>query len=278
LVARARGAQLAGHLVQRDLCSGLEAATRQVLAAAVVGADESGDLASAWSGWALEAFADAYSVLMVGGSAAWAIDELQHGTPSDLVTACKPGDHYPPYAVRLALLGELCHLAGVGGTWPRAADMADWLDGLDAGVVPAGVRMIVRRHLAVTPAAAAALLSLPVGDSTLLGVSGLKPDWFSASGRVQRWSQDMGRPSASFGPVRDRPAARHGIAAGVMAWAGASEGDYVADVIHRNLVELLPMCGEPGVLAAPPEPSSVAAIASKLAARLLDDIAKDAVR
>jgi hypothetical protein len=267
-----------GHLVQRDLCPGLEAATRQHLMDAVAGADESGDLASAWSGWALESFADAYSVLMVGDSAAWAVDELQHGTPADLVTAWEPGDHYPPPAVRSALLGEFCHLTGVGGTWPRAADVAAWLDRLDADAVPPGARATVRRHLAVTTAVAAALLSLPIGDSTLLGVSGLKPDWFGAVGRVRRWSEDMGLPSASFGPAGDRPAARHGIAAGVTAWAAAPEGDGAGGVIHRNLVALLPTCGEPGVLAEPPEPSSVEAIASKLAARLLDDIAKDALR
>jgi hypothetical protein len=264
-----------GHLVQSDLCDGLEAATRQALTTAVAGADpENGELAAYWSGWALEAFADAYSVLMVGDSAAWAIDELQHGTPADLVTDCEPGDRYPPPSVRLALLGELCHLAGVGGPWPRAEDVAAWLDGLDAGAVPAGARAQARRHLAVTQAAAAALLAMPVGDSTLRGVSGLKPDWFAAGGRVRRWSQDMGRPSASFGPARDRPAARHGIAAGVMAWAWGPEGDRAGGVIHGNLVDLLPTCGEPGVLAQPPEPADVDAIASKLAARLLDDIAK----
>jgi hypothetical protein len=279
-----------GHVVQSDLCNGLEAATRQALTTAVAAAGKSGksgdsgdsgdaaELASFWSGWALEAFADAYSVLMVGDSAAWAIDELQHGTPADLVTACEPGDRYPPPCVRLALLGELCHLAGVGSTWPRAADVAAWLDGLDAAAAPAGARTQARRHLAVTQAAAAGLLGLPVGDSTLRGVSGLKPDWFGDSGRVRRWSQDMGRPSASFGPVSDRPAARHGIAAGVLAWAWGPEGDRAADVIHGNLVGLLPTCGEPGVLAQPPEPSAVDAVASKLAARLLDDIAKDATK
>jgi hypothetical protein len=265
-----------GHLVQSDLCGGLEAATRQALTTAVVGAGpEHGELVGFWSGWALEAFADAYSVLMVGDGAAWAIDELQHGTPADLVTDCEPGDRYPPPALRLALLGELCHLAGVGGTWPKAEDVAAWLDDLGAAAVPAGARAQVRRHLDVTAAAAAALLGMPVGDSTLRGVSGLKPDWFGAGGRVRRWSQDMGRPSASFGPVSDRPAARHGIAAAVLAWAWGPDGDHAADVIHGNLVDLLPMCGEPGVLAQPPEPAAVDAIASKLAARLLDDIAKD---
>jgi hypothetical protein len=260
-----------GHLVQRDLCPGLEAATRQALTDAVAGSD----LSSAWSGWAMEAFADAYSVLMVGASAAWAIDELQHGTPADLVTVPKPGDRYPPAAVRLALLGELCHLAGVGGGWPRATDLTAWLAGLDASAVSEGARTAVAAHLAVTPAAAGALIGLPVGGSTLLDVSGLKPAWFGAGSRMRRWIKDMALPSPSFGPVGDRPAARQGIAAGVLAWAGAQQGDGAAGIIHGNLLDLLPACGEPGILAAPPEPSAVAAIASKLAARLLDDMAKD---
>ncbi len=263
-----------GHHIQHDLSSDLEASTRQALAAAVAGPGGSDTLANAWWGWALEAFADAYSVLMVGDGATWAIDELQHGTLADLVTAPEPGDRYPPPAVRLALLGELGHRAGVGGAWPGAVEMAAWLDGLDAGAVSRGARKAVQDHLAVTPATAAALLDLPVGGSTLRGVSGLKPAWFGADSRVQRWARDMRQSSPSFGAVGDRPAARQAIAAAVMAWTGA-QPDGAADAIHANLLDLLPRCGEPGVLAAPPEPSSVEAVASKLAGRLLHDVAKD---
>jgi hypothetical protein len=263
-----------GHHIQHDLSSGLEASTRQALAAAVAGFGGSETLASAWWGWALEAFTDAYSVLMVGDDATWAIDELQNGTPADLVTGPEPGDRYPPPAVRLALLGELGHRAGVGGAWPGAAEMAAWLDGLDAGAVSQGARRAAQDHLTVTPATAAALLDLPVVGSTLRGVSGLRPAWFGADSRVQRWARDLRQSSPSFGAVGDRPAARQAIAAGVMAWTGAQRGG-AADAIHANLLDLLPRCGEPGVLAAPPEPSSVEAVASKLASRLLRDVAKD---
>jgi hypothetical protein len=266
-----------GHLVQRDLGQGLEDAAMRALAEAAV-ASGAGDLAPAWLGWAEEAFADAYSVLMVGDQAAWAIDELQHSTPAELVKAPKSGDRYPPPAVRLALLGELCALAGVGGSWPTAKATVSWLDGLAADAVPAGARAAVKRHLAVAPAAAVGLLSLPVAGSTLRKVSGLRPDWFAAGSRVQRWSGDLRTAAPSYGPVGERAAARHAIAAGVRAWTTQPVADDTARMIHRNLVGLLPRCGEPGVLAAPPEPANVAAVAARLAGRLLGDMADAAAK
>ena len=139
--------------------------------------------------------------------------------------------------------------------------------------------MAVERHLVVVPAAATALLNLPVGGSTLRGVSGLKPAWFRPQSRMQRWTNDMRRPSPSFGAAGDRPAARHAIAAGVMAWAAAPADDGAAAAVHANLLELLPRCGGTGFLAAPPAPpapASVEAVASKLAGRVLDDVAQDA--
>jgi hypothetical protein len=266
-----------GHHIQHDLSSDLEASTRRTLSAAVAASGGSDTVVGAWCGWAQEAFADAYSVLMVGDGTTWAIDELQRGTPADLVTVPEPGDRYPPPAVRLALLGELGHRAGGGGEWPGAAEMAVWLGGLDARAVPSAAREAVEKLLAVTPAAAAALLDLPVGGSTLRVVSGLKSAWFAADSRAQRWTSDIKQPSPSFGAVRDRPAARHAIVAGVRAWTGTQGDDSTATTIHVNLLDLLPWCGEPGFLAAPAEPASIEAVASKPAGRLLHDMAKDPV-
>ena len=77
----------------------------------------------------------------------------------------------------------------------------------------------------------------------------------------------------SFGPVGERVAARQAIAASVLAWTSEPAADGAAAVIHRNLVGLLPRCGEPGTLAVPLAPDGVEATADRLAGRLLDDMA-----
>ena len=131
-----------GHHVQRDLVPTLVADTRAAVAAAV-GACAGAGLADDWAGWAVEAFADTYSVLMVGAGAVWAIEELQLAEPARLVTAPAPGDRYPPPAVRLSLLGELCRAAGVrpDGGPPGAAELLGWLRTLpDTEVRPAAQR------------------------------------------------------------------------------------------------------------------------------------------
>ncbi|GAB3133921.1 hypothetical protein [Microbispora hainanensis] len=78
-----------GHHVQKDL--GLERATREAIRRI---ADEDD---TRWTGWGLELFADAYSVLMVGSSARWAVEELQYGMT-------RPSARYPPWDVRVALI------------------------------------------------------------------------------------------------------------------------------------------------------------------------------
>jgi hypothetical protein len=254
-----------GHHVQQDLMPTLATDTRSALASAA-----GAELADDWVGWSLEAFADAYSVLMVGQGAAWAIDELQLARPARLVSATRPGDRYPPPAVRLALLGELCRAAGIAqaAAPPGAADVLGWLRALPESTVGPAARSAVERHLAVVPAVAGALVELPVGGSTLRAVSGLRQEWFAGAGRVRGWSRQLRSPRPMLFPLGTRPAARLAIAAGVAVYTEPeAAGDL--DRLRSNLLDVLPSCGARGVLAAPPPAADLRALADRLAARLV---------
>jgi hypothetical protein len=258
-----------GHHVQKDLQPALEADTRAALTAVT------GELAEHWSGWALEAFADAYSVLMVGSTAAWAIDELQFAAPIKLVTAPRPGDRYPPPLVRLALLGELARHSGAVAavTPPSASEARAWLAALPDGAVPPRARDVVDQHLAVTPQVAAALVELPVAGSPLRAISGLQPGWFAGSGRVSTWSRQLSSAAPVLAPVQVRPAARLAVAAAVARYQELSADprpDMNADLdrLRTNVLRILPTCGEPGVFAPAPAPD-VTALADELASRLV---------
>ncbi|HEU0104285.1 MAG TPA: hypothetical protein VFR07_18390 [Mycobacteriales bacterium] len=252
-----------GHHVQRDLADGLVAGSRAAVAVAA------GDLADDWSAWSLEVFADAWSVLMVGPHAAWAVQELQHGPPDALVVVPAPGDRYPPPAVRWALLGELARSAGVAGPGCDGAEQVrGWVDGLPAAAVHPKARAAVQQQLAVVPAVAAALVGLTIGERTLGQVSGLRPQWFGAGGRTDLWSGQLAAVAPVLSPLKERPAARIAVSAGVRAAATCADPATRAVVAH-NLLGVLPSCGGPGTLAAT-SVVDVSGLADDLAGRLLE--------
>jgi len=261
-----------GHHVQKDLAPDLEQVTREkVIDAAATGPDP--NLAGQWASWSLEAFADAYSTLMVGAAAVWAIDELQYSTPDQLFELTRPGSRYPPRAVRLALLGEcLREAGGVQAGWPTAADVSASLDGLDHAAVPAVTRDAVRAQLATVPAVAAALIDLPIGGYPMRELANVQPDLLTDPALLRVWAGQLARANPLLPSLGDRAAARLVIAAGVAAYQAQADQPAAAavlPVIHDNLLALLPCCGPPGVLEAPPRPADVTALARRLSARLL---------
>jgi hypothetical protein len=267
-----------GHHVQHDVIPGVVAATSMALADAAAASPDGGtELAGHWSVWGQEAFADAYSVLMVGPGAAWAVDELQYADPARLATVPQPGDRYPPPAVRLALLSEIADHAGMGvGARGGATAMRAWLRNLDT--VSPVAREAVDRQLRVLPRIADALLGLSLDGTSLCQLSGLRPEWFAAKGRVAGWAAQLRTDVPVIAPVDTRPGARLVMAAGVAAYerlvaATAPDPDPAGQLarLHRNLLEILPACGPPGVLAPPPSAESVAALADRLANRLVRD-------
>jgi hypothetical protein len=258
-----------GHHIQKDLVPGLEATTRRALMGAV--GDE---LAGDWSHWGQETFADAYSVLMIGRAATWPVADLQHASARQLTKTPEDGDRYPPAAVRLALLGECVAYAGAGAGEPSAQDVRDWLAGLAPEMLRPGPRAVLDAHLAVVPKVAQALIDLPIdANRTLRAVSEFQPEWFSAGGRVWSWSLGVRQPNGRISPINVRPAARLAVAAGVSAWlvatAEESGGSSAPETIHANLLRLLPACGVPGTLAAPPKAIDIEALADELADRIM---------
>ncbi|WP_044888214.1 MULTISPECIES: hypothetical protein [Frankia] len=297
-----------GHHVQRDLVPGLPDLTRAALDHAVRAASGGdAELAARWSGWQAELFADAFSAVMIADAAAWAVDELEHAAPARLAGLSPPGHPYPPPLVRRALLGEL--VRRVRGEHPAAhqpapmavsapaapappagkpmgvltavADAEAWLAAGTDAAAPAAAEL--RRHLAVVPAAADALLALPIGATTLLAAAGNDPAWFDPGGRIASWTRALRSDPVSISPHarQSRPAARLAVQAGVAAHLAAAAGHLLAadghlvaadgqlDALHRRLAALLRTCGEPGVLAAPPPPGDVAALAIRLTTWLL---------
>jgi len=271
-----------GHHAQKDLIPELEETTRQLLIEAVTAPGEAapGEAATPadvqagyWAGWLHETFADAYSTLMVGAAAVWAIDELQHATPASMCKLDPPGrGRYPPAVVRLALLGECLQSVGAQPRWPTAADVRSWLDELDDSVVPAVTKDAIRRQLAAAPAAAAALIDLPIGAHRLRELGSVDPDLLTQAQLLRAWAAQLVKPAPVLDALGSPAAARLVIAAGVAAyqtWAERPESEHVLPAVHRNLLAVLPNCGPPGVLEAPPRQADLTALAQRLARRLL---------
>jgi hypothetical protein len=252
------GAHETGHHVQTDLVPGLVRDTRTALLAATAGSAH-------WHGWAQEAFADAFSVLMVGSAATWAVDELQYGRPSRLAREPRPGDRYPPPAVRTALLGELARLAGVPDHGLGVDDVREWLARVPEAELPAAARSAVSEQLDVTAAAARALVELPVDGKRLRDLCGYDPSLFGSGGRAGRWARALVTAAPVIAGRAERPAARIGIAGGVAAYRADPSR---ADVLRINLPDQLSRCGPSGHLAAPPT-ADLDEVAERLTGRLI---------
>lgn len=218
-----------GHHVHKDLDPALENATRDALAEAT--GDET------WRRWALESFADAYSVLMIGPAAAWIVEELGHGPPESLLRA-RGG--YPPLPVRLALMAEVARQAGLGGA--GAPDLAR---------------------------AAGALLGLRARGRSLPELSGLSPGWFAPDGRAQVWARSLTEPDPFLTRLEEPYSARLLVAAAAAA-VTAHRTD--PPLVHANLLENLPRCGPPGMLGAAPQGPRTAELATDLTGRLLGSL------
>ncbi|MFI9811393.1 hypothetical protein [Saccharothrix variisporea] len=246
-----------GHHVQHDL--GLVRRTAEALEAVMPD-----DTADHWHDWAREAFADAYSVLMVGTAAAWAVAELEFGPPAQLARVPRDGDRYPPPCVRLALLGEIARVLGLADPGPGATEVADWLAASPFGEVPASVRVRLKRYLDTTPAAAKVLVDLPVDGVPLRELCGFDARAFGDDGRVGAWARAVATSSPVITGRADREAARLGVAGGVAAYLSAVGADAAVESVRDNLPARLAECGPTGVLAGAAD-LDVATIAARLA-------------
>jgi hypothetical protein len=164
-----------GHHLQYDLADDLVARTRAALAGATGAPAGDETTAACWAAWGQEVFADAVAALTVGPAAAWAVDELQYGPVSRLVTMPSPAARYPPPVVRTALLGELARALRTADPGPGADDVTAWLDGPDAAAMPGPLRAAIGTHLRLVRAATRGVLGLEVDGVPLPEIfSGLR--------------------------------------------------------------------------------------------------------
>ena len=139
-------------------------------------------------------------------------------------------------------------------------------------MVPAATRDAIRSQLATVSAVAVALIDLPIGPHRLRELGNVQPDLLTQPRQLRGWAAKLAGANPVLPALGARSAARPAIAAGVAAyqtWACQPAAASVLPVINDNLLALLPGCGPPGVLAAPPPPADVTALAERLSARLL---------
>jgi len=253
-----------GHHLQYELDPTLVDRTRTAMLGAA------GDLSGEWYSWALEAFADALSVLLVGPAATWAVADMQYGTSSQLGKAPEQGDRYPPPLVRLAFMGEIARVSGFPDPGPAVEDVERWCNSM---LATQAQRDVLTRHLGAVPAVAQAMLGLAIQDVDLGSLCATDVSAYAPGGRIENWATRLTAASPSFTGRDSRPAARRAIAAGVRAHldaaGSASQQEATRQaIIHDNLKHLLLGCGPEGVLAGVGA-QDVSALAVDLSAQLM---------
>ena len=266
-----------GHHVYFDLDPCLEQATQtRVTDAAKAAGDE--EVIEAWRRWSTEAFADLWSVLMVGGTVGSMVAQLSAAEPPHLVTLAGSTSLYPPVLVRLALFGELARQLGVEPAGPSATDITSLLGAHPYKAVDPLSREEHLTHLAVVPKIARALLDIESGGHTMLDVSGFNGDLLRSGGRADSWSLELFNDIPVLTPVDRAWSARTLVTAAARHAAdipvGAADRPQRESKLRAYLLETLPRTGQAGVLAEERQPSAVDAsgIADDLVGLLFKEV------
>jgi hypothetical protein len=212
-----------------------------------------GDDAGLWGTWGQELFADAFSVLLAGPAAIWAIAELEMRADINYLPAGV--SLYPPPLVRVEVANEVARQVGITG--------------YDPGFPPTPHDDQIARLIAHAPSVASALLGL-------LGSAGQAPnalgtqtaDAFKPGGSIAIWRDNL---LSNETPLTERSlsAARFCACAGVAAWQGIArdvaarqrlmgtdlgEPELLAeaDRLAERVLLALPDCREPTTRAAGP--------------------------
>ena len=211
-----------GHHVEFALGkdAGLVLAFRTGLGQAVEAVDP--DQWGKWAGWAIEVFANVFSVLAVGPMAARALADLIAAPPRRMAQGTTD---YPPSAVRLALMVKAAEVSGL--VVPALPGLAAF--GATPTVDPSVIEAVVKY----------ALGALPGVGLTMAELLDFDPKDFSPEkedARVDLVTAEHPRPD------RQPKTARLLAAAGYAAWLRVNEGglaigfDDLADRISRAIV------------------------------------------
>lgn len=250
-----------GHHVQHDLRPELGlvvAFANEVRAAAGTTS------ATRWQKWNQEIFADLFSVCMMGGSAAWAMAELETAPPDAMVIS---RSQYPAPIVRLRLLHAAVEALGpkehVGAALPSPA-------------IPDPLSEDIREALALAAPLAGELLRTPLsGLGTMMTLADWYADDYAVDGELDSWRSAL-RADTPLPARRTRRAARFITSAALAEYAALTgeEDDALRESARRRLagrmLEAIELNQEEGTRSAETAPAAdTPVVADRLTRTLL---------
>ena len=195
---------------------------------------------AAWSPWAVEIFADWYSVLTMGQ---WALHPIAQFGAGDAKQNARRGTVYPSLLVRLALMAELADYYGFPGAHALAKLQ---LERPQSGEVPD-----FDADCAAVAAVAAAIRNLPECQAVADQI-GKHPQNYGPGGLASQWARHVG--AGGVQPATRKPDSARLVAAGaVQAWDeyvfGSAEppGDEAMEKLQQRTIDAMRGAGMPGV-------------------------------
>jgi hypothetical protein len=262
-----------GHHVQYDLLPDKQlVGDFETWLAVALGDPGRAGVAARWVPWGREIFADAWSVLLTGPAALWALVALEAGDEARLLQTYRT---YPSTFVRVALMAGLLTRLGLDaapalrGLFPALACDGDPIvvEGID-------VRAQLGADLAMVPAIVEALATRPVVPGrTLPALAGWDAAAFTGAAGVRKWTNGFGAADAPAG-IASREAPRHAVAGAIWAWAAFEdlpEGDRKGanDDLRARVVAAVAASHEVSVRGAETTPAAAADLGARLTALVL---------
>ena len=266
----------AGHHVQYDLLpSGALVGDFGTWLAGALGDGAPPELVARWTAWGREIFADAWSVVMIGPAALWALVDLEIGADERLL---RSHPAYPSPMVRFSLMAGLLRELEV--------EAADGLRGLNPEALRIGpslvrddldLRSLFVQDLDAARSVVAALKETPVIKGlTFADLGRWQKDHFVPYGTASGWTAAFAGVDDPA-PVKTVKSARLATSGAVWAWANLSalkddDRETSRKALRDSVIRTIAGCREPYTRASAPARDFAAADAGdKLCALVLHD-------